>query len=297
LDPPFGIGIATWDGKDMVMNGAKLEILLRQVQAVNSADDVFIVCYYNLTYHAEFMTVLKSCGFEALTNLFLYKAGQNYVGKDNYVHATDTVIIGQAPKRSKGCWDLDKNPLLRHNTICVPNLTVKQQHADGTPVNVHEKHPAVAKGLLEAHSLPGSTVLIPFAGAGSEVIGAIMAGRNVIALENDPVQFRALCSRVTQFAEMPTMPPICPIAQPGYFINKDTYNIRTFDYPVPEPEAEEVPAAAAVAAPPAMQLLDSPMKDIAQPRVPQPPLASEEPEADQVGSIEEVADAVSEPAT
>jgi len=52
--------------------------------------------------------------------------------------------------------------------------------------------------LLKNHTNPGDWVLVVGAGAGGEVLGAIAAGLNVVAVERDPRQFKALKGRLNQ---------------------------------------------------------------------------------------------------
>jgi hypothetical protein len=256
MDPPFGLDVAArgWDKKEAALNGEKLKGLLAQFNAVNNSKNAFLATYYNMMFHREIVDQLHDSNFKAVTQLVIYKSGQNAVGTNNYVHAIDNMLIAQSPNREAGVWGLSANPLYRHNLLVAPRLTSHLTNAEGDSVNEHEKHPAVAKCLLESHSRPGSTVLVCFGGAGGEMIGAVYAKRNVIVFESDPVQFSALCNRLTALDALEELPPIVDCQQPRHFINSETfgpgiehkersYSTRAL------PLVEEVPAQLAIAAP------------------------------------------------
>ena len=225
MDPPFGLNLANagWDGPESAMNFVNMKKLLQQIAAINTCNKVFLAAYFKTREDKEIANALEDAGFTAVTNLYLYKSGHQATGTNNYLFSVDGMLIAFLPLRKDGVWSLCPNPMLRHNMFIVQRILQKQKRADGNVVNEHEKHPSVAKGLLECHSTPGSTVLIPFAGAGGEVVGAIYAQRDVVAFESDPEQFSCLKGRLTLLAAEEDLPPLVDYCQPRLVITPATF--------------------------------------------------------------------------
>ena len=279
MDPPFGLGMAAagWDRPEDAMDEAKMTVLLAQIAATNTATKVFLATHFKMLTIAEITKALESHGFTAVTPVFFYKNGQQTTGTNNYIFSLDGVLLANMPKRGEGIWNMSVNPLLRHNLLILERLVQKQKGPDGKPVNEHEKHPAVAKGLLECHSNPGSTVLVPFAGAGGEVVGAIYAKRNVVAFEKDTEQFNQLITRLTRLQELEELPPICDYVQPRHVVTPRSFGlgIEHDDEDVYALE-EEVPLAldAQKPDPPVTALLGSDVP-VAEPAAPASPVPEE----------------------
>jgi len=67
------------------------------------------------------------------------------------------------------------------------------------------KHPAMkplrlCERLVKVHSNPGDTVLVPFAGSGSEVLSAVKLGRKAIGMENEPTYIDLMRKRFAAHA-------------------------------------------------------------------------------------------------
>ena len=89
---------------------------------------------------------------------------------------------------------MSTDPKKRHNYIACKPVSTYARDDDGVVINPCQKPPEIMKWLCSNHLAPGSTVLVIGAGAGGEVIGAVQACCNVVAVEKDKRQFDALQS-------------------------------------------------------------------------------------------------------
>ena len=69
----------------------------------------------------------------------------------------------------------------------------------GEPINIHEKPDWLAEALLSQYSRPGQWVVVAGVGAGADVRGALNAGLNYVAIENDQDQFHATVASMRNF--------------------------------------------------------------------------------------------------
>ena len=128
-------------------------------------------------------------------NFFWYKTHHQTPTSPNLmVNAVEMGTIGYFPNANNVQNFLSKDPHLRHNFISLPHLTKYATYDGGTKVNASEKPPGLMSWLCKNYAAPGSTVLILGAGAGGDVLGAIEARCNVVAVERDIKQFNQLKS-------------------------------------------------------------------------------------------------------
>jgi hypothetical protein len=67
------------------------------------------------------------------------------------------------------------------------------------PINIHEKPDWLAEALLAQYTRPGQWIVIGGFGAGGDVRGALNAGLNVVAIENDQEQFLDTVAHMRNF--------------------------------------------------------------------------------------------------
>ena len=82
-------------------------------------------------------------------------------------------------------FSLSKNPVERQNIIMGPSKRVLSKNAQGKAINIHEKPDWLAEAILAQYTKPGQWIVVGGFGAGGEVRGALNAGLNVVAIEND----------------------------------------------------------------------------------------------------------------
>lgn len=97
-------------------------------------------------------------------------------------------------------WNFGKQQEMHNfieSPICMGNERVK------SPKHPTQKPLRVMRRLIELASLPGQTVLDPFAGVGSTGVAAIEAGRNFVGIEKDVGYLEAARRRLEKAKSLP----------------------------------------------------------------------------------------------
>ena len=201
-DMPYGLSIADWD---VLLTDSEAALFFQQLAIMNTASAHTIFLHVHPKDIGRIWHMMESNGYQHVHILHVYKPQHNTVGTHQYLNAIDQILVGYYPKRDavKPRFE-NPNPLYRHNLIWshTPHHKRKMEASgDMSPVNPTEKHPIVSMQLGKIHSKPGGRALVIGAGSGSEIIGFNRAGLNVTALEKDPRQFQAICSRLVEEKE------------------------------------------------------------------------------------------------
>ena len=77
------------------------------------------------------------------------------------------------------------DPLQRHNIIIGPKMGKRAVDVDEKEINVCEKPAYLSEWILRKLTKPGDTVVVAGFGAGGDLRGALNAGCNVLAIEQD----------------------------------------------------------------------------------------------------------------
>lgn len=191
FDMPYDkIPDTTWD--EQPTQESIVEIL-KQVDAINSNPNVPIFLMHKPADAGVVWAALEERGFKHITPWYWHKT--DHQGQTPTVTWTSSVeqgVVAYQGNRQVIYSKFDMDPRKRHNFIEMKSVTTLARDDNGAIVNVTEKPPGLAKWLFEHHCLPGSTVLIIGAGAGGCTYGATLAGCNVVAVEQDEAQFKAL---------------------------------------------------------------------------------------------------------
>lgn len=193
-DLPYGLlndkqGV-TWDTQ---IETCQLITYFKQFEAATTQDE----------YAAAFLCAPKDVkvvrdaltdrGLKQLQEWFWYKPNQTIQGpQTQLVPCMEMGVIGYKPERGKLYWNVSDNPVLRHNVVIADSIKQVDKKEDGSPINPTQKPPEVAAWWFKQNCKPGSTVVIIGTGAGGDVLGANMAGCNVIGVEKDETQFHEL---------------------------------------------------------------------------------------------------------
>jgi hypothetical protein len=94
----------------------------------------------------------------------------------------------------------------RPNIAHLPGVTTYYLY-DGEKKNSTEKPVSLATHWLGYVGTVGSTVFLPCAGTGSEVLAALKLKRNVVAVEKDKEQWNAILQRVSEHEKKETPRP------------------------------------------------------------------------------------------
>ena len=193
-DLPYGVlngkqGV-TWDDPPQT---CQLITYFKQFEAATTQDQyasAFLCAPKDVKVVRDALT---DRGLQQLQEWFWYKPNQTIQGpQTQLVPCMEIGVIGYKPDRSQLYWNVPENPVLRHNCIVVDSIKQVDKRDDGMPINPTQKPPEVAAWWFKQNCKPGSTVVIIGTGAGGDVMGANMAGCNVIGVEKDETQYYEL---------------------------------------------------------------------------------------------------------
>ena len=188
-------------GWDMAPTQQMLADISKQYDAVNNSQLSVIILWHALKHHTMVLAMLKERLYQQEIDCHWYKTDQTCVGPVSaHTLAVETFTVAFRTDRNNYPWNLSKNPVERHNLISCPSVVNHALDNGGQEINVTEKPAAVTKQIFATHTNPGTWVVIVGAGAGGDVKGALMAGCNVVAVERDERQYKALCYHMKEFA-------------------------------------------------------------------------------------------------
>ena len=198
-DMPYGYDLFTFD-KQLVMS--ELTKALKQFDALQSQDHYIALLMHKPEDTNMVTEALRDRQYQHIDHLFWYKPGHQVSGPvKSYTNAVEMMTIGFYKDRNSVNWNVDADPLKRHNLIQLPPLTTLTKDSNGQPINVTEKPPGVVEWVLRNHCPPGSTVMIAGTGAGGDVKGAIQAGLNVVGVEVDEKMYKASLPVIAKFIQ------------------------------------------------------------------------------------------------
>jgi hypothetical protein len=192
---PYGLGVAPWD---VLLSDAELEIFFQQLAVTNRARSHCLVL--GVVWHdsGRVRKFMGDNGYLDIHPIYPVKPQQNTTGME-WIFAVEMLVAGyKGGIRSCNLTFSDMNPVFRHNFFFVHQVGAKLKHTgEEADVNTTQKNPNVASMIGRITCKPGSYALVIGAGSGSEVVGIARVGVNVVALERDAKQFRALTERLT----------------------------------------------------------------------------------------------------
>lgn len=207
-DCPFGIiPLCEWD---KVVSEEEFEIVFKQISAVIKSQTC--VCIFKV-HHSQMGMIEKLMlkhKFIDAHPLYWWKTDQNVVGLKRYTFAVETLMVGYLGGRAQNQFNeagLRANPENRHNLITTKSLRKHFINADDElPANLAESPPELVYQLGQVHLSPMDKVLIIGAGSGSDIIGALMNGCDVVAIENNDRQHSGCVQRMNAYMCQPEIP-------------------------------------------------------------------------------------------
>ena len=199
---PYGKRVADWD--NALLTDQEVESLFQQLGVINRARAHCLVL--GCVWHdaGRMHAAMAANGYLDMHPLYVYKPMQNTSGME-WISAVETLVVGYKGG-IKGCNLTFKelHPVFRHNLLFGHQVGPKRKYpGELVEVNTTQKNPNTASALGRIMCSPGATALLLGAGSGSEVLGLARVGINVVAVERDSRQFRALCERVSSEAAFP----------------------------------------------------------------------------------------------
>lgn len=166
-DPPYFVRYRDRDGRIIANDVDPASVLgafddLYRILKPNR----FCVCFYGWSKVGAFFDAWTKAGFKPVAHLVWHK---DYASKSRYVRYTHE----QAYVLAKG------NP----RTPESPIEDVQPWEYSGNRLHPTEKAVSVLQPLVRSFSEPGDLVLDPFAGSGSSLVAAALAGRSAVGIE------------------------------------------------------------------------------------------------------------------
>ena len=187
---PYGITQEVWDE---LITDNKFARILKQMFASQSATECVILIWHEPAQTGNVQRVLRENGFQEFMNYYWVKENHHTpTPASSYTSVVEQATVGFYPSRSKCFANMQMDPRLRSNVAVVPAVTKYHKDQEGKTVNPCQKPTALFREFCKRHCPPGSNILVLGAGSLGEVIGAVDAGCNVVAVDSDPRQFMCM---------------------------------------------------------------------------------------------------------
>ena len=179
-DPPYLVNYRDRSGRTLQndVDETWLKPAMAEAYRVLKQDRVAVM-FYGWTKVDVFFKAWRSAGFQPVGHIVFRKS---YSSKSRFLRYQHE----QAFLLAKGRPPLPKQPL--GDVMDMP-YSGNKFHPTQKPV------PALAQ-LIRSFSLPGESVLDPFAGSGSTCAAALLTGRTYIGMEMDDVYFKHASERL-----------------------------------------------------------------------------------------------------
>lgn len=166
------------------------------MKKINHRSSWVIVLWHNHDHSPIIRSVLEEADFVDITPIFWVKPGTvRYGGDNSFARAVETGTYARIGEKKEITYNIDPDEPTRPNYSIIKAVTTRWLY-EGENKNPAEKPVELASYWLSRFGTVGSTVLVVCAGTGSEVMAAIGLKRNVVAVEKDPAQWKAIQERI-----------------------------------------------------------------------------------------------------
>lgn len=193
--------MADWDQE--APNKAFVDAMLKQVLAVQeNAQGTTVVLLHDHKLTLAVSEALMDNNFTNRSPVYWHKVNHTVEGPSGqWVSAVETLTVAHYGSRPpQESVHFSPSPLLRHNIVEYPPVQTKRI-SQGVIVNPTEKPPHLSMDFFSRYCTDGEWVLVLGFGSGSEIIGALEKNLNVVGIESDPGQFRAIDERLIAYIE------------------------------------------------------------------------------------------------
>ncbi len=187
-DIPFGKKppLAGWD---CAWEDEAIIEVCQQVSVVNERVNFKLGLYCPVEQVGDACRVLIGMAYTDTQVHYIYKPEQNTAGVGIHINAVECLVIAtKGARRSCTMNFRSPNPQDRHNLHFTSVTRKKCRYLDGEIVNPTQKPVVTAHDFAKLFVPPGGNLLVLCAGSGSEVIGGLLRGCNVTAVELDKRQ-------------------------------------------------------------------------------------------------------------
>lgn len=172
--------------------------VLAQVNAVNKCANFAVCIKHNQLDVAIVDAAMAQAGLQRRHSLFWYKNNQNIEGFNNYVFAVESFRMGYRGAKEGQWFQMDKNPLKRHNILACPTTSKYFKNHCGEVINESQDRVELVTTFSFRHCAPGTKVMVLGMGGGADVVGATAAGYSVVGIDKDPDQVKAVVAVVNK---------------------------------------------------------------------------------------------------
>jgi hypothetical protein len=144
-------------------------------------------------------------GFHSVQSIYWYKKDQQQnMGAQMMVPAVEVGLLAflmgaTQSNQYRHSINLPVNPFDRHNIIVGPGQRVYDRSTEGKVINVCQKPAYLSEYFAARYLSPNSWVYVAGSGAGGDVMGFMNAGHNVLAMEKDAVQLKAMMANLRKY--------------------------------------------------------------------------------------------------
>ena len=180
-----------------------LNKLFKQVNAVDTGTWQVFIIMHKFTDAKLVHDSFKANGFQQMQPIFWYKTPEHKGSGavSSYTSSIECGTIGFKPHAAKCGFHMSTDPRKRHNFFNFKSVTSYFKDQDGNIANPTEKPPELLQWLCNNHLAPSSNVLIIGSGSGADIIGAVRACCNVVAVENNARQFECSQIRLIEYVD------------------------------------------------------------------------------------------------
>ncbi len=188
-DMPYGITQEAWD---VLQSPKDFNKVLKQVAALQKSTSWVFFAWCNPIVVGELTKCFKDNGYADTQMFYWVKPNHNTMTRvSSLTSSVENGILACYPHSGAVNWNVSLSSRDRSNYTILPSVTTLCKNAMNNPVNPCQKPPLLSKFILEMNCMPSETVLVLGSGAMGDVKGAVLAGLNIIGIENDREQYIA----------------------------------------------------------------------------------------------------------
>ena len=144
-------------------------------------------------------------GFHSVQSIFWYKKDQQQnMGAHMMVPSVEVGLMAfltgaTTNNQYRHSINLPVNPFDRHNIVIGPGQRTYDRNAEGKVINVCQKPAYLSEYFAARYLQPNSWVYVAGSGAGGDVMGFMNTGHNVLAMEKDAPQLKAMMANLRKY--------------------------------------------------------------------------------------------------
>ena len=192
FDTPYNLLDYPWDHQ--ITQQELVNIMSQFAVSQRTHNNPCVVAMYHKPRDTDIvMSAMEDCQYQEFEHIFWYKTESHSAPTPvkSYTNSVEMMTLGFFPAKNKCHWNVPKDPRHRHNLLVAKSPEYVKER-NGQVLNQSQKPRELMKEIVVNHVPMGGHVLVVGAGAGGDVLGALNAQVNVVAVESDGHQFNFL---------------------------------------------------------------------------------------------------------